>query len=173
MSALQKPLFDKLPFLSMDSDMIGTRDLQKISAKSLEDITSSGPKIVAIGGEMKAVLVDYRQFTLMQKRFTEMVRITSLINQFIPRFMVPDGHTVTIDKLKVEITGTLQRIVSESPESSPFTDLMDAMLSLATGVFGESKSAPIEMKNNAKKVLEKNAKKSGVVGVKPKKYIAE
>jgi len=72
-----------------------------------------------------------------------------------------------------EMSGTLQKIVSESPESSPFTDLMDAMLALSTGLLEGSSPAPVELKNNVKRVLEKNAKKSGVVGVKPKKYIAE
>jgi hypothetical protein len=173
MEALQRSVFERLPFLSMDSEMVGTRELQKLSARSIEEMTASGPKIITIGGEMKAVLVDYKQFSLMQKRFTEMVKLTSLINQFMPKFTVPEGHTVSIDRLRVEITGTLQKIVSESPESSPFTDLLDAMLALSTGVFESSISAPSELKANAKRVIEKNAKKSGVVGVKPKKYITE
>ena len=109
----------------------------------------------------------------MQKRFSEMVKLTSLINQFMPKFSVPEGHTVSIDKLRVEITGTLQKIFSESPESSPFTDLLDAMLALSTGVFESSISAPSELKANSNRVIEKNAKKSGFVGVKPKKYITE
>lgn len=174
MEALQNSVFQRLPLLSLDnSEMMGARELQKISSKSIEDLTANGPRIIAIGGEMKAVLVDYKQFTLLQKRFTEMVKLTSLVNQFIPKFLVPEGHTVSINKLKIEISGTLQKIASESPESSPFTDLMDAMLALSSGIFENSVPAPLEMRENAKIIREKNSKKSGAKGVKPKKHITE
>ena len=60
MEALQRSVYERLPFLSMDSKMVGTRELQKLSARSIEEMTASGPKIITIGGEMKAVLVDYK-----------------------------------------------------------------------------------------------------------------
>ena len=66
------------------------------------------------------------EYLHFQKRFQQIFKLASVVNQFFPIFQIPEGKKLQIDKLKLEIEGTLQEIVTESPESSPFSDLMDA-----------------------------------------------
>lgn len=163
----------KLPFIDMDTKLIGTRDLQKTSSKSLDTLKETGPKIITVGGEKKAVLIDYNDYLHFQKRFQKIFKLATVVNQIFPIFNIPEGHKLQIDSLKMEMEGTLKEIIIESPESSPFTDLMDAVMSVAKGLFNNSETAPIELKKNAKDNLMQNVKKSRGQGVQPKKYFTE
>lgn len=171
--AKKGPNFLKLPLIGLDTKIAGTRELQKMSSKSLEALREDGPQIISVGGEKKAVLVDYSEYVHFQRRFEEMFKLTSIFNQFIPKFDILEGFKLQIDRFKLEVEGTLEKIVIESPKTSPFADLMDAIMSVAGGLFGDSENAPVEMRNNAKTTLEKGAQKSRKKGVQPKKYIAE
>lgn len=168
-SALDK----KLPMLHMDSKTIGSRDLQKVTAKYLDSLSESGPQVVVVGGMRKAVLVDYEQFAHFQRRFNEVFREVFAIGQLLPKIKVPEGFELNVNKLRIEISGTIQKIVSESPESSPFTDLMDAVIGVAMGVFAESTPAPAEMKKSAHDKLMETATKVEGTRVRPKRNLTE
>lgn len=164
---------EKLPVVTLDSKTIGTKDLQKMSAKYLDGLAQSGPEIIVVNGVKRAVLVDYDQFSHMQKRFREVVSELMTIGQFLPRFQVPAGYEVKVAKLKVELKATLQKIVSESPETSPFADLMDSIMAVAFGVFAESTPPPAEMKQNVKNKLTSSQKEVETVSARPKGNFAE
>jgi hypothetical protein len=169
----QSGLEKKLPMLSLDSKTIGSRELQKMSAKHFDSLKYSGPQIVSVNGMKRAVLVDYDQFVHFQRRFQEIFKEVFAINELLPRIQVQQGFKLKIDNLRVEISGTIQKVVSESPESSPFTELMDAMMGVAMGVFGNSVSAPASLKQAAKNKLRKKATKVEGVRARPKRNLAE
>jgi len=172
MQSIQSPPKKRLPIVTLDSGVIGTSELQKISSAYLDLLKEKGVQIVAIGGVKKAVLVDYDQFIHFQETFSTLFKQISIINELLPR--IPDGHKLHIDKLSVEISGTLQRIASESPASSPFADLMDAILGVATGLFeNKVEAAPSHLKENVKNNLLSTAKKVTKKNVRPKRNLTE
>ncbi len=164
---------EKLPVLSLESKTIGTKDLQKISAKYLESLQSSGPQIVVVNGVKKAILVDYEQYRHFENRFREVFKELCVISQILPRIEIPKGFELKVDQLRVEISGTIQKIVSESPEASPFTDFMDTLMSVSMGVFGESVSAPKAMKEGLRKVRSQPVEKVEKVSARPKRNLTE
>ena len=117
--------------------------------------------------------LDFKQYMHFQDRFREIFKEMSVINQILPRILVPEGHRLQIDELKLEISGTLKKIVSESPESSPFADLMDVILGVAAGLFQNNTSAPKEMKSAATRSLSKSAKPVKKTSAKPKRNFRE
>ena len=163
----------KLPILNMDSKTIGTRELQRMSAKYFDSLSEGGPQVVVVNGMKRAVLVDYDQFSLFQRRFHEIFGEVFAVNELLPRVRVPEGFELKVNKLKVEISGTIQKIVSESPESSPFADLMDAIMGVALGVFGEGTPAPLEMKQSAHRKMMNKATKVEGTHVRPKRHLTE
>jgi hypothetical protein len=161
-----------LPFLTMENKIIGTRDLQKISSKSLSILAKTGPQIIAISGVKQAVLVDYKQYIHFQESFNDILKKMLVINQILPK--VPDGHKLHIDELRLEISGTLKRIATESPDTSPFVDLMDAVLGIATGLFsGETHASPPEMRSRTRSILSSTARKVHKKHGRPKRNITE
>jgi len=163
---------NKLPIVTLNNDVIGTSELQKVSGAYLKRLKDEGPKIVSIGGVKRAVIVEYDQYMHFQDTFGEIFKKMSMINQLLPK--VPDEHKLQIDKLRLEISGTLQRIVEESPDSSPFADLMDAILGVAAGLFeNQSQPAPMELKNSVNKALSSSAKKVTKTDDRPKRNLTE
>lgn len=163
----------KLPMLTNRSPIIGTAELQKLSSKSLESLAETGPRIVSIHGIKRAVLVDHDQYLHFQDVFKDVFKQMSVINTVLPKIHVPDGHRLKINELRLEISGTLQKIVEESPEASPFADLMDAILGVAAGLMEESQQAPMEMRKAAKNILNKSAKAVEARSGRPKRHSAE
>jgi len=135
-------------------------------------LKKGGPQIVAVGGVKRAVLIDYDQCIHFQKTFSAIFKQMSVINEILPR--IPEGHKFHIEALRLEISGTLRRIVNESPESSPFADLMDAILGVATGLFeSNAEAAPAHLKKNAKNILLSTAQKVNKKNVRPKRNFTE
>ncbi len=162
----------KLPFLTLESKIIGTRELQKISSSSLSSSLEQGPQIVSIGGIKRAVLVNYNQYSRFQETFKDLFKKMLIVNQILPK--IPDGHKLHIEELKLEITGTLEKIVSESPETSPFAELMDAILGVATGLFKHGvQSTPSEIRTSARKTLHSTAQKVTKKHGRPKRNFTE
>lgn len=162
----------RLPLVSLESEVIGTKELQKVSSKYLDTLSEKGPQVVSVGGVKRAVLVDFNQYIHFQNRFKEIFKEMSVINQILPRIPIPEGHRLQIDELKLEISGTLKKIVAESPESSPFADLMDAILGVAAGLFQGSIPAPAEMRAAAKHSL-KSPRVAEKASAKPKRNFRE
>jgi hypothetical protein len=173
MELARKTQEGRLPMVTVESKTIGTKELQKISAKYLDQLAQSGPEIIVVGGVKKAVLVDYDQYLHFQKRFREVVGEAFAVTQFLPKFKVPQGYELRVERLQVELVGTLQKIVSESSDTSPFADLMDSIIGLAMGVFAESEPAPAEMKQNAHKKLTQTAEKVERVSARLKRNLTE
>ena len=172
MELLDQDSKQKLPIVTLESEVIGTSELQKVSGKYLNTLKERGPQLVAINGVKCAVLVDYDQYIHFQDTFGEIFKKMSVINQLLPR--IPDGHQLQIKELRLQISGTLRRIVEESPESSPFADLMDAILGVATGLFeNQVEPAPTELKASAKKKLSTTAKKVAKKNGRPKRNLTE
>lgn len=162
----------KLPIVTLDSDVIGTRELQKVSGAYLQSLKSSGPKIVSVGSVKRAVLVEYDQYMRFQKLFKEALKNMSIINQGLRKGA--DGHKLQGEELQLLISGTLKKIVEESPTASPFADLMDAILGVAAGLEeGESEPAPLELKSRVQQMTTANAKKVTKRRARPKRNLTE
>ena len=173
MEKVKKESTKKLPMLNMESKSIGTRDLQRISAKYLDSLGKDGLQVVVVNGMKRAVLVDYEQFAHFQKRFQEVFGEVFAVSQLLPNVRVPEGYALKVNKLKDEISGTIQKVVSESPESSPFTGLMDAVMGVAMGIFSDSASAPVEMKQSVRNKMTETATKIEGTRVRPKRNLTE
>ncbi|MEE9452009.1 MAG: hypothetical protein V3V61_04540 [Gammaproteobacteria bacterium] len=172
MQSIQHGLKKRLPIVTLDSDVIGTSELQKVSSAYLDLLKEKGVQIVAVGGVKKAVLIDYDQFIHFQETFSAIFKQMSVINEILPR--IPEGHKFHIEELRLEISGTLRRIVNESPESSPFADLMDAILGVAAGLFENNvEAAPAHLKKNAQNTLSSTAQKVKKKNVRPKRNLTE
>lgn len=173
MEPIQKTQKYRLPMITLESKTIGTKELQKISSKYLDTLNASGPEIVVVGGVKRAILVDYDQYLHFQKRFREVVREAFAISQVLPKIKAPQGDELRMERLQVDIIGTLQKIVSETSETSPFADLMDSIMGVALGVLSESGPAPMAMKQNAQKKLMQSAEKVETVSARPKRNLTE
>jgi len=158
-----------LPFVTLDSPTLSTRQLQTFSGKKIEDL-NKGPHIIVINGEKQAVLVSYKQYTNFQNHFRELFKAASimqgLFGSLTPK--VPEGYRARVHQVSIEVSGTLEKIAHEIPDSSPLADVFDALLAVGVGLFKESKNAPAVMKKSVKKALA-GTRKVVKKGVKPRK----
>ena len=160
---------NKLPIVTINSDIIDIAILREISEMYLKNPKNKALKIVSIDGVSEAVLVDYNQYMHFQDTFDDISEKMSMVNQLLSRLL--DSKEPQISKLKLEVAEVLRRTNKESPEPSPFTDLLSMLA--ADSCDNQPKPAPAELKDSAQRALSSSAikvtKTPGLLKTKPKK----
>lgn len=166
MDALERDQSQSLPFLSLDTPVIGTRYLQSLTAEKLNEIRFE-PRIVAVNNIKRAVLVSFDQYAHMESRFKEMLKLSHCFLQFSDtlKSAVPAGFEVRLDEFEIRMKLALRKIAEEIPDESPYAEFLDSVLNVANGVFGEEKPEELnKLRDAAKETLLRDSVRRGRKG---------